>query len=149
LYQDIITRCGDTYNVSSVSLNREDNDRARDCAHNCANRPEQRLAVQHLAEGLARLVPQVQALSELGAAGAVDAANVFNVSVDAGAEWRSLRERGDAAGCGDFQDAQDVNDDEFDANGKEHSGRGHGEDADGRVVGTCAAGCVLVKAGER
>jgi hypothetical protein len=149
LYQGIITRCGNTYNVSSVSLNGEDNDGARDRARNRANCPEQRLAVQHLAEGLARLVPQVQALSELGAAGAVDAADVFNVSVDAGAQWRALRERGDAAGCGDFQDAQDIDNDELDANGEEHRGRGHGEEADGRVVGTCAAGCVLVKAEER
>jgi hypothetical protein len=100
--------------------------------------------VQHLAERLARLVPQVQALSELRAAGAVDGANVFDVRVDAGAERRALGERGDATRRGDFHDAQDVDDDELYADGEEHGGRGHGEDANGRVVGTCAAVGVLV-----
>jgi len=98
--------------------------------------------VQHLAEGLARLVAQVQALAELGASGTVDSANVLDVCVDAGAERGALGQGRDAAGRGDLHDAEDVDDDELDADGEQHGGGGHGEDADGRVVGACAAvGC--------
>jgi hypothetical protein len=56
-----------TYDVSCVSLNGEDDGRAHDGANNRANGPEQRQAMQHLAERLASLVAQIQALAELRA----------------------------------------------------------------------------------
>jgi hypothetical protein len=129
----------DTHNVSSIALNSENNNSRDNGACNGSNGPEQRHAVQHLAERLARLVTQIQALAELGAAGAVDGANVLNVGVDAGAEGRALGKRGDTARGGNLHDAQNVHDDELDTDGEEHRGRGHGEDTDWRVVGTGAA----------
>jgi hypothetical protein len=95
--------------------------------------------VQHFAEVLAGLVPEVQPLAELSAAGSVHSADVLNVSVDAGAERRTLGQRGDTAGRGDLHDAQYVYDEEFETNGEQHRRRGHGEQADGRVLGTGAA----------
>lgn len=98
--------------------------------------------MQHLAEGLARLVSQVQALAELGASGSVNSADVFDVCVDARAQRGALGQGRDAAGGGDLHDAEDVDDDELDADGEQHGRGRHGEDADRRVVGACAAvGC--------
>ena len=94
--------------------------------------------MQHLTERLARLVPEVQPLAELGPAAAVHGADVLDVRVDAGAKQRALRQRRDAAGRADTRQAQDVDEEELDADGEEHGGGGDGEHADGRVVRTRA-----------
>lgn len=93
--------------------------------------------MQHLAEAFAGLVAQVEALTELSATGSIDGADILDVCVDTGAEWCALWEGRDAAWGWDALDAEDVEEEELNANGEEHCGRGHGEDADRRVVGTC------------
>jgi len=79
-----------TYNVSSISLDGED-----DCCanHGCddgTNGPEECQAVEHRAEALASLVTEVQSLAELGTTGSVNSADVFNIRVDTRTERRAL-----------------------------------------------------------
>jgi len=95
--------------------------------------------VQHLAEGFAGLISEIEPLAELCASRSINSANVLDVCVDARAERCALGQRRDAAWCWDLHDAEDVDDDELDANSEEHGWCGHGEDTDGGVVRACAA----------
>ena len=90
--------------------------------------------MQHLSERLASLVPQVQALAELCASAAVDSADVFDIRIYAWSEERALGQRGDAAWSAVPEDAEDVDEEELDADGEEHGGGGDGEHADGWVA---------------
>lgn len=130
----------ETYDIGGITLDGEDDGRACSRAYNSTNAPEQSHAVEHLAETFASLVAQIEALAELGAAGAINTADVLNVRVDARAQGCALWQRGDTAWSWDAPDAEDVEEEQLDANGKQHGGRGHSEDADRGVVGTCAAG---------
>jgi hypothetical protein len=56
---------GVTYNISNVSAGGEDNGSSRRSNRAATNCPEQSDAMEHLAEVVARLIPQVQPLPEL------------------------------------------------------------------------------------
>jgi hypothetical protein len=129
----------DTYNISCVALDSEDNNSSGNGACNGANGPEKSLAVQHLTESLAGLVSQVQPLAELRASRSVNSANVLDVCVDSRAERRALGQRRDTAGCGNLHDAENIDYDELHTNGEQHGRRRHREHTDGWVVGTGAA----------
>ena len=128
----------DTYNICSITLNGKDDDCAGKGADDGANSPKQGLAVQHLAEGFAGLVAQVEPLAELGASGTVDGAHVLDEGVDAGAERCAHGQGRDSARSWLLHITEDIDEDQLNANGEEHSRCGHGEHTDGRVVGTCA-----------
>jgi hypothetical protein len=70
------------YHVGSVSRDSENDGGANCRANNGANGPEKRQAVQHLTEGLAGLIPEVQSLAELSATRSVDSADILNVCID-------------------------------------------------------------------
>lgn len=135
--------CGEkTYDIGSVTLNGKDDDCAGGRADNGPNGPEQGHAVQHLAESFAGLVAQVEALTELGATRAVDCADVLNVCVDTGAEGGASWQGRDTAWSRDLHDAEDIDEEQLDADGEEHGGRRHGENTDRGVVGAgTAEGC--------
>ena len=67
-------------------------------------------------------VAPVQRLAEFGAAAAVDRDHVFDYAVDSRPELGAFGDGGDAAGGGDLEVAERVDDDEFDAEGVEHAG---------------------------
>lgn len=73
----------DTYNISSVSRDGENNGRAHCRSYDGANGPKEGQAVKHFTESLAGLVSEVQSLTEFGATRSVDSTNVFDVGVDA------------------------------------------------------------------
>lgn len=128
----------ETYNISSIALDSEDDGSSGGSADNSSNSPEQGEAVQHLAESLACLVAQIEPLSELGAAGSIDGANVLNVRVDTGSQGSTLGQRRDSAWRRDTTDAEDVESQELETNSEQHSRCWHGKDTDWWVVGTCA-----------
>lgn len=92
--------------------------------------------MQHLAERLAGLVPQVQALAELCASASVNGTDILNVRVYTRSEERALRQRGNAARSAIAEEAEDVDEEELYTDGEEHGRGGNGEDADGRVART-------------
>lgn len=77
-----VKECCDTYNISSVTWDSEDDGSGGSGADNSTDSPEERQAVQHLTEGLAGLVAEVESLSELGASRSIDSADVLNVCID-------------------------------------------------------------------
>lgn len=90
--------------------------------------------MQHAPKRLTRHIAQVEALAELGATRAIDAAYVFDEAVDARAERGAGGDRGDADGGGDAEEAHGVDDDEFEAEGEDHAWDWHGEEADGGLL---------------
>ncbi|KFY91627.1 hypothetical protein V500_04569 [Pseudogymnoascus sp. VKM F-4518 (FW-2643)] len=90
--------------------------------------------MQHAPKWLTCHIAQIEALAELGAARAIDAAYVFDEAVDARAERGTGGNRGDADGGGDAEEAHGVDDDEFEAEGEDHAWDWHGEEADGGLL---------------
>lgn len=124
--------------ISSITRDCEDDNGADERTHDSANSPEKRQPVEHFAESFAGLVSEVKTLAELGTAGSVDGANVFDVCINAWAQGCADREGRDAAWCGNLSDAQDVYQEQLAANSEEHGGCRHGENSDRRVVRTGA-----------
>jgi len=88
---------------------------------------------------MASLVSQVETLSELGAAGAVDCANILDDAVDAGSELGAARKRRNANRRLVAKVAHYVNDNHLRAKSESHARNGHGKESDWRLLRNGAA----------
>jgi hypothetical protein len=90
--------------------------------------------MEHLAEGLASLISQVQSLTELCSSRPIDSANVFNVGVDTRSKGSAHGQRRDATGRRYAGNAKNVDQQQFTTDSEEHSSGGDSENADRWVV---------------
>lgn len=133
------------HHVRRIPLNRKHNHHSENCNTNRTNPLEKRKVVQHLSEMFTGLIPQIETLSEPGATGAVNGADVFDICVNSWAEGRTFGDRRDATGCGDAEEAEDIDEEDGGAEGKTRCGGGDGEEATGWIFETCAAVYVSIQ----
>jgi hypothetical protein len=132
--------CGPANDISSLSINSENQNRAQSSHAHRTNTPEEAETTQHSAEDVAGFVAAVESFTVLGAASAVDANDVFDHGVDSWSELGAFGNAGDTARGGDLEVAANIDEEEFHGEGVEHAWDGHGDEAKGRVFADGAAG---------
>lgn len=95
-------------NIRNLPIQRKNQRRTKHSTPIGANSPKRTQPPQHRAKNVARLVAPIKRDAEIGAAGPVDGADVFDEGVDARSELGSAGHGGDAERGGEVEGAEGV-----------------------------------------